>query len=121
MLFCLSVSILIVAGFVSYRWLFLILPGLVLGLIFLGLGWLTHHSRWLHLRVRAEDTNIKLSLPLPFGWLAWGVKVARLFVPKLRKFVTDDVLVALGGAMSEGAFCLAVDEAGGEQVQIYYG
>jgi hypothetical protein len=117
----LGYTVLAVGGPISGWWLLLTLPSLVLGTVSFLLGWLIRSSCWLHVRIKDEQTNFKICLPLPLSWIAWGIKIARPFAPKLTEVVTDDLLETLAKTSSEGIFRVEVEEATGEYVQIYYG
>jgi hypothetical protein len=114
-------TILAAGDTISGWWLLLTLPGLILGLLLFLLGWLIRYSYWLHLRIKDENTNIKISLPLPLSWIRWGIKIARPFVPKLAEVATDDVLDVMAETLLEDSFSVEVQEVDGEHVQIYYG
>lgn len=104
-----------------WAWLFVILPTLFLGLLLCLLGWLIRTSAWLHIRVQDKETNLKISLPLPLGWVVWLVKMVRPFVPKLQELVADDLLELLAASITEGGFNVEVQEESGEHVLVYYG
>ena len=111
-------------GIIGWGWLFVTWAILALGMGLLLLGWLMRNAAWLHLRIKDGDTRLYLGLPLPLSWIAWGVGVARRFVPQLADYVSDDLLEALAEAsakVGEAGFNLEVQEAKGEHVYIYYG
>jgi hypothetical protein len=117
----LGYTILAAGDTISGWWLLLTLPALILGLLLFILGWLIRYSCWLHLRIKDENTDIKISLPLPLSWIRWGIKIARPFVPKLAQVATDDVLAVMAETLLTDSFSVEVQEAGGEHVQVYYG
>ena len=93
----------------------------VLGLI---LGWWLQRAPWFYLRVRQRDGHhINLALPLPLGFVAWGLRVARPFVPCLEYTGVDEMILAMRDEMQRGRpFVVEVDERGGtEQVHVYFG
>jgi hypothetical protein len=93
----------------------------VLGLI---LGWWLQRAPWFYLRVRQRDGHhVNLALPLPLGFVAWGLRVARPFVPHLEHTGVDEMILAMRDEMQNGRpFVVEVDErAGTEQVQVYFG
>ena len=54
---------------------------------------------------------------------AWGLRVARPFVPHLEHTGVDEMILAMRDEMQTGCpFVVEVDErAGTEQVQVYFG
>lgn len=114
-------TLLVIIGQIGWGWIFLTLPALFLGLILCVLGWLIRTSAWLHIRVKDAGTNINISLPLPLGWIAWLVKVARPFVPQLQELAVDDLLEMLAETGTEELLNIEVQEESGEYVQLYYG
>lgn len=116
-----SFTVLIVAGQVYWAWIFLTLSALFLGGLLCLCGWLIRTSAWLHIRIENEGTSFNLSLPLPLGWIAWLVRIARPFVPQLRELAADDLLETLVASATEEGFNIEVQEESGEHVLLYYG
>lgn len=114
-------TILAFIGDISWGWLFLTLPLLVLGSILFLLGWFTRNSGWLHIRVKDGPDRVNISLPIPLGWIGWGVKVAQPFAPQLDEYLTDDVLAMLSEEFWTEGFSIEVNETDGEHVEIFYG
>lgn len=116
-----SYTVLIVAGQVYWAWIFLALPALFLGGLLCLCGWLIRTSAWLHIQIKNEGTRFNLSLPLPLGWVAWLVRIARPFAPQLRELAADDLLETLVASATEEGFNIEVQEESGEHVLLYYG
>ena len=95
-----------------------------LGVLGLLLGWWLQRAPWLCLRICSRDGHdLNLDLPLPLGLAAWGLRVARPFVPHLEHTGVDEMILAMRDEMQPGRpFVVEVDErAGTEQVQVYFG
>ncbi len=95
-----------------------------LGLMWVALGWWLQRARWFSLRVQqAGGPNISFALPLPLGPVAWGLRIARPFVPQLRETGVDELILAMREELRDGrSFAVEVDEGeDGEQVQVYFG
>lgn len=93
----------------------------VLGVL---LGWWLQRAHWLCLRVRQHGgPNVTLALPLPLGLIAWGLRIARPFVPQLEETGVDEVILAMREEIRDGhPFVVEVNEReGGEHVQVYFG
>jgi hypothetical protein len=114
-------TVLAVIGLISRWWMFLTLPGMILGLLIFLFGWLMRTGPWLRIHVRDQEHNIHLSLPVPTYWLIELVSLARNFFPPLREWVSDDLLLMLVENSDEGLFNLEVEENSGEYVRISYG
>ena len=94
------------------------------GVLWTMLGWWLRWAPWLSLRVRqSEGPTIALGLPVPLGLTAWGVRVARPFVPRLAETGIEEMILALEDEMYEGGPILVeVDEGvGGERVHVCLG
>ncbi len=103
-------------------WLVLGWVFFVLGVLAMALGWWLRGARWLALRVRQDDgPNIAFALPLPLGLAAWGLRIARPFVPHLRETAVDELILAMRDELRDGRpLIVEVNEGeGGEQVQVY--
>jgi len=95
-----------------------------LGVLTLLLGWWLQRAHWLYVRVREhEGPRLTLAFPLPLGLVAWGLRVARPFVPRLEETGVDELILAMRDEMRHGRpFVVDVDESeGGERVQVYFG
>ena len=93
-----------------------------LGALGVLLGWWMQRAHWLFVRIRQPaGPNFTLALPLPFGLVAWGLRIARPFVPQLEDTGVDEMILALREEVQGGRpFVVDVDERdGGEQIQIY--
>ena len=109
----------LVTGWLAWGWIFFLL-----GVVVLLVGWWLQRAPWLSVRVRPSDgPKINIALPLPLTLIAWGLCIARPFVPQLEETGADEVLLALRDEMKKGQpFLVEVDEGeDGEQVQVYIG
>lgn len=99
----------------------------ILGLIVVILAWQARTARWLHLRIKQKKgerpRNIKLSFPLPLGFMAWLLRLVRGRVAGLDNTSVDEVIIALGKSTNpDEPLYIHVDETDdGEEVQIYIG
>ena len=96
----------------------------IFGVLVTLLGWWLQRAHWLCLRVRQHDgPNVTLALPLPLGLIAWGLRIARPFVPQLEETGVDEVILAMREEIRDGhPFVVEVNEReGGERVQVYFG
>jgi hypothetical protein len=109
----------IAAGWLPWGWIIFLL-----GVVVLLVGWWLQRAHWLSVRVRQPDgPNISIALPLPLGPIAWGIRIARPFVPQLDETGADEVLLALRDELEKGQpFLVEVAEGDdGEQVQVHFG
>jgi hypothetical protein len=103
-------------------WLACTLPPMVLGALVMALAWWSRSARWLHVRVRDGEKRINISLPLPLRLAAWGVRIARPWVPQLQGTAVDELILSLAEADSqEGILAVEVNEGADEQVRVYLG
>jgi hypothetical protein len=103
-------------------WLVCTLPPMVLGALVMALAWWSRSARWLHVRVRDGEKRINVSLPLPLRLAAWGVRVARPWVPQLQATAVDELILSLAETDSrEGILAVEVNEGTDEQVRVYLG
>ena len=103
-------------------WLACTLPPMILGALVMALAWWSRSARWLHVRVRDGERRINISLPLPLRLAAWGLRVARPWVPQLRDTAVDELILSLAEADSqEGILAVEVNEGANEQVRVYLG
>lgn len=108
----------ITAGWLAWGWILL-----VLGVLWVVLGWWLQQAHWFSLRVRQPDgPNVSFALPLPLGPIAWILRLLRPFVPQLEEMGIDELILAMREEVRDGRpFIVEVDEGeGGEQVQIYF-
>lgn len=109
----------LITGWLPWGWIIFLL-GVVVTLV----GWWLQRAPWLAVRVQPSDgPKINIALPLPLTLIAWGLRIARPFVPQLDETGADEVILALRDGMEEGQpFLVEVDEGeDGEQVQVYIG
>jgi hypothetical protein len=98
-------------------------PLFALGVFVTATAWWLRTARWAHVRVRGRE-NVTISLPIPVKLTAWGIKIAKPFVPQFRDTGVDEVILGLGDALKEGDEPLYVDvndDESGEHVQVYIG
>lgn len=100
----------------------------MLALVATLLALLSRQAAWLHVRVKEkEGRRIAISLPLPLGLAAWGIKVAHGFVDeetRAKLAMADQFLEAAKAEMQQpGAqpLFIDVDDDDGDQVQVYIG
>ena len=101
-------------------WLVCTLPLMLVGAVAIVLASWSRSARWLHVRVRDQDTRFRISLPLPLRPAAWLARLARPFVPKMQDMPVDQMILALAEMEGEGPLTVEVSE-GGEEVQVYLG
>lgn len=95
-----------------------------LGVLTLLVGWWLQRAPWLYVRVQEhEGPRLSLAFPLPLGLVAWGLRVARPFVPRLQETGVDELILAMREEMRHGRpFVVDVDESeSGERVHVYFG
>lgn len=109
----------VATGRLVWAWLILIL-----GMLGMMLGWWLQRARWLYVRVRqVNGPNITIAFPLPLGLVAWGLRIAQLFVPQLEGMEVGKLFLAMREELLDGhPFIVDVnDEDDGVQVQVYFG
>ncbi|MBC7258510.1 MAG: hypothetical protein H5T65_04635 [Chloroflexi bacterium] len=103
-------------------WMVLTVPFLLVGLAILSLGAASRDATWLSVRITDSEGRRKFALdfPLPLPVLAWGVRVARPFVPQFRDTAVDELILSLQGSGAVGELLLVdvVDDESGERVQV---
>jgi hypothetical protein len=103
-------------------WMVLTVPFLLVGLAILSLGAASRDATWLSVHVTDSEGRRKFALdfPLPLLVLAWGVRVARPFVPQFRDTAVDELILSLEGSGAGGELLLVdvVDDESGERVQV---
>jgi len=108
-------------------WLTCGLVPFLAGLAVVLLAWWSRGARWFHLRItnmRTSRREFAMSMPLPLGLTAWGIGVARRFIPRFRETGVDEVILALRDGLEESGQPLVVDvtdDEDGERVQVYFG
>jgi len=108
-------------------WLTCGLVPFLAGLTVALLAWWSREARWFHLRItntRTAHREFAMSLPLPLGLAAWGVGIARRFIPRFRETGVDEMILALRDGLEEGEQPLVVDvtdDEDGERIQVYFG
>ncbi len=103
-------------------WLVLTVPFLLIGLAVLSLGAASRDASWLSIHITDADGRRKfmLDFPIPLPVLAWGVRVARPFVPEFRDTAVDELILSLHGSSVPGELLLVdvIDDESGERVQV---
>lgn len=103
-------------------WLVLTVPFLLVGLAVLSLGAASRDASWLSVRITDPDGRRKFALdfPLPMPILAWGVRIARPFVPQFRDSAVDELILSLEESGGPGELLLVdvIDDESGERVQV---
>lgn len=106
-------------------WLVLAVPFLLLGLAVLTFGVAAKGAAWLSVRISdsAGRRKIALDFPVPLTLAAWGVGIARPFVPQLRDTAVDELILSLRDSGTRGEVLLVdvVDDDDGERVQVRLG
>lgn len=106
-------------------WLVLAIPFLLIGLAILTFGIASRGSTWLSVKISDSEGRHKmaLSFPVPLTLAAWGVGIARPFVPQLRDTAVDELILSLREGHSKGEVLLVdvVDDEDGERVQVRFG
>jgi hypothetical protein len=101
-------------------WLVCSLPLMLIGVLAAVVALWSRTARWLHVRMRDQNTRFRISLPLPLRPAAWLARLARPFVPKLQEIPVDQMILALAEMEGEGPMTVEVSEPG-EEVQVYLG
>lgn len=109
-----------VLGLIDRLWLFLTVFVWLMGCILIILAWFSQSSKWLHIKVKNERERINISLPLPPSWIAWGLKLARPFIPASNQDVINGIFEIPAEELWADGFWVEVDELNGEQVKIIY-
>lgn len=99
---------------------------MILGLVVILIAWWTRSATWLHLRIsegKSKGHKVAFSFPLPLTLAAWALRVAQPFVPQLKDWAVDDLIIALrqGKSGNQPLFIDVQDDKDGERVQIYIG
>jgi len=111
---------LLVGGGSHLGWLACTLPLMIAGGLIIALAWWSRTGRWLHVRVRDQDTRFRISLPLPLRPAAWLARLARPWVPRMRDIPIDELILALAEMEDEDVLSVEVGEEG-EEVEVYLG
>jgi len=101
-------------------WLACTLPLMILGALVIALAWWSRHARWLHIRVRDQETRFRISLPLPLRPAAWLARLARPWVPHVQDIPIDEMILALAEMEDEEVLAVEVNDQG-DEVQVYFG
>ena len=106
-------------------WLVLVIPFLLIGLAILTFGVASRGATWLSVKISDSEGRRKMALdfPVPLTLAAWGVGIARPFVPQLRDTAVDELILSLREGHSKGEVLLVdvVDDEDGERVQVRFG
>lgn len=102
-------------------WLACTLPLMIFGALVVALASWSRTARWLHVRVRDQETRFNFSLPLPLRPAACLARLAGPWVPQLRDTPIDELILSLAEVEDEGTLAVELGEGEGEEVQIYFG
>ena len=101
-------------------WLACTLPLMAFGGLVAALAWWSQSVRWIHLRVQDHDKRFRISLPLPLRPIAWLARLARPWVPQMRDYPVDELILGLADMEGEDSLSIEVNDEG-ESVQVYLG
>ncbi len=110
----------------NWFWMSCVWVPLLFGIFVIVMAWFSRTARWLHVRVNTGEDEwprrIAISLPLPFGLTALGLKMFGRYIPNMEGVPLDEAVMALrNSATPESPFYVEVEEPGGEHVQVYIG
>jgi len=111
-------TILLTGAGTHLGWLACTLPLMAFGGLVMALAWWSQNARWIHVRVRDHDTRFRISLPLPLRPVAWLARLARPWVPQIRDYPVDELILGLADMEEEDILAVEVNDAG-EEVQVY--
>ncbi len=97
---------------------------MIAGLLVMLLALWSRRAKWLHVRFSKRGGRRRaLSFPLSLTLAAWGVRLARPYVPQLKDTVVDDLIIALRDSTARGEplFIDVQDGEEGERIQLYVG
>jgi hypothetical protein len=97
-----------------------------LGVAVMALAWSTRNLPWLHVRIQQKPGerpgHIAISLPLPLGLIAWGLRTFKHKIPNTGNVNLEEMIQALKNVSPDAPLSVDVDEGeDGERVQIYIG
>lgn len=86
---------------------------------------IARRSTWLYINVEEKDGHrFAFGMPMPLGWVNWGVKAARPFVPD-KQAVHLETASAFVSVMKDDPeatpILIDVDDDNGDKVQVYIG
>jgi hypothetical protein len=111
---------LLVGGGLYLGWLACTLPLMVFGSLVIALAWWSQSARWVHVRVHNQESRFKFSLPIPLRPIAWLARLARPWVPQMRDYPVDELILGLADMDEEDILAVEVNDDG-EEVQVYLG
>ncbi len=93
---------------------------LALGVLAMAVGWALSRAAVVSVRVCGRSGRpLVVTLPLPLGIVAWGLRTARVWVPDSRRDGLDALASALHGALHSGPMMVDVrGRGGGARVEI---
>lgn len=115
------VTPLLVRGGSRLGWLACTLPLMIFGALVVALASWSRTARWLHIRVRDQETRFNFSLPLPLRPAAWLARLARPWVPALRETAIDELILSLADMQDEDVLVVEVSEREDEEVLVHLG
>jgi hypothetical protein len=102
-------------------WLACTLPLMIFGALVVALASWSRTARWLHVRIRDQETRFNFSLPLPLRPAAWLACWARPWFPPLRGTPIDELILSLADMQQEDVLVVEVSEREDEEVLVYLG
>ena len=111
---------LLVSGGSYIGWLACTLPLMVFGSLVIAVAWWSQSARWIHVRVRNQRTRVRFSLPIPLRPIAWLARLAHPWVPQMRHYPVDELVLGLADMAGEDILAVEVNDEG-EEVQVYLG
>ena len=100
------------------RWF--MIYAMVFGGLVVALAWWSQSARWVHVRVRNQETRFRFSLPIPLRPIAWLARLARPWVPQMQDYPVDELILGLADMQEEDILAVEVNDEG-EEVQVYLG
>lgn len=100
-------------------------PIFIISLFITILMLMTRHSTWMYLNVEEKGgSRFTFGMPMPLGWVKWGVRAARPFVPE-KQAEHLETASAFASVMKEDPeampIVIDVDDDDGDNVHIYIG
>ena len=111
---------LLVGGGMYLGWLACTLPLMVFGSLVIALAWWSQSARWVHVRVRNQQTRFRFSLTIPLRPIAWLTRLVRPWVPQMRDYPVDELILGLADMDAQDILAVEVSDDG-EEVQVYLG
>jgi hypothetical protein len=113
-------TILLVGGGIYLGWLACTMPLMAFGSLVVALAWWSRSARWAHVRVHNKESQFRFSLPIPLRPIAWLARLARPWVPRMRDYPVDELILGLAAMDDKEILAVEVNDDG-EEVQVYLG